>query len=290
MATLDKEWVGSASSDWNTAGNWNPAGVPSGSQNVLFNQGAVSVTGDATVGGTVVLGNVIVTSGYTGSIGTSGTYLPIDCASLRYSGGGAASYFDCDITDVYVDDGAGGASMLNFNDSLGAGTVAGGIDNLYINGGSGTVNLGNSMVVDNIYLTNADGITLNIGTGISSFDLIQMDSGNVVSDSCSATLDIKMTGGLLTMRTSSAAASEIEMRGGTCRWKCSSGAASLLMVDGLFDLRGNQNRAGPVFTAANLYGGVVNEQTGLLNVTWTAVNIRSRDAKILWDTGRALSA
>ncbi|MDH5284793.1 MAG: hypothetical protein OEW80_13010, partial [Gemmatimonadota bacterium] len=54
-----KTWTGAVSSDWNTAGNWNPAALPGAGDSVViptFIPNAPSLTGNATVGALVIRG------------------------------------------------------------------------------------------------------------------------------------------------------------------------------------------------------------------------------------------
>ena len=89
----DKKWVGTTG-DLNTAGNWSPSGVPSSGDNVYFPAGSPSVTASldalktATLGGALAI--VEFEDGYTGTVGTSSSYMQFTCTSLKFSGTGQA--------------------------------------------------------------------------------------------------------------------------------------------------------------------------------------------------------
>lgn len=89
----NKIWVGTTG-DLNTSGNWSPSGVPASGDNVYFPAGSPSVTGSldalktATLGG--ALGAVEFEDGYTGTVGSSSSYMQFTCTSLKFSGTGQA--------------------------------------------------------------------------------------------------------------------------------------------------------------------------------------------------------
>jgi hypothetical protein len=61
----DKTWTGSISSDWNTAGNWSPSGVPAAADDVAVNGGFVTMPGGANVSSIALNGGVLNWTGGT---------------------------------------------------------------------------------------------------------------------------------------------------------------------------------------------------------------------------------
>lgn len=84
MAT--KTWTGSGS--WDTAGNWNPSGVPGLTDDCVID-GSGDIDGGATNND---VESISVARTYTGSIGASGSPLVIDCTDLRHFSPGSAHF------------------------------------------------------------------------------------------------------------------------------------------------------------------------------------------------------
>lgn len=94
-----KVWTGATDGDYNTAGNWSPAGVPAAADDVDID-GSVSMDA-ATVANDPATFNVLPS--YLGTIGASITSpLVMTCTTLNYCGGRGA-YIDGDHTYVNVD-------------------------------------------------------------------------------------------------------------------------------------------------------------------------------------------
>lgn len=87
----DKYWLGNVGTigKIDDASNWSPSGVPTGSDNMYFTSGAISATS-----GTMpdVTGNVLITTGFTGNIGASGSPLVVG-NSNRFTFGGLGQCF-----------------------------------------------------------------------------------------------------------------------------------------------------------------------------------------------------
>src|SRR5689334_3390842 len=63
-----RTWTGATSSDWFSAQNWNPAGVPAATDSVTIG-GSVQLNGNATVSGLIFTGGAI---GGTGTLTITG--------------------------------------------------------------------------------------------------------------------------------------------------------------------------------------------------------------------------
>ena len=97
----DKIWLGTDSSsptDFNTAANWSPSGVPGASDNVrLVAAYSNNIAGYDASG--LALADVIIEQGYVGTIGSKTADLQISCTYFEYAGGGL-SYIDLGSSSV----------------------------------------------------------------------------------------------------------------------------------------------------------------------------------------------
>lgn len=119
-----QQWVGTTSSDWNTASNWNPASVPTVFSNVTFNL--------ASPPNTCTLTSAVTVTGFTQS---AGTFNLGATGSLTVTGGGGFAL-------------SGGT----FNTNSGTLTVVTGVWNItggLFNGNTGTVHLGGQVNLSN---------------------------------------------------------------------------------------------------------------------------------------------
>ena len=64
----DYTWNSSSSTSWNTAGNWNPNGVPGVDDKAIFNSTSTVNCSMDVPGGTHEVGDVDIQSGYTGDV------------------------------------------------------------------------------------------------------------------------------------------------------------------------------------------------------------------------------
>tara|TARA_R100000808_G_scaffold18377_1_gene40281 strand:+ start:2242 stop:3066 length:825 start_codon:yes stop_codon:yes gene_type:complete len=97
----DKIWLGTDSStptDWNTAANWSPSGVPSASDNVRLVASYSNNLAGYDASGTA-LADFIVEDGYSGTIGSKTADLQISCTYFEFAGSGL-SYIDLGSSSV----------------------------------------------------------------------------------------------------------------------------------------------------------------------------------------------
>lgn len=111
MAT--RTWQSTSSTDWNTAGNWSGAAVPTSNDNVVINGGTNIAGYDASA---VDLDSLNVGQDYDGSIGSTGSYLivaadlvNIKCATQATNRGNR---------DIYLDTGGTYTSDVVYIDSV----------------------------------------------------------------------------------------------------------------------------------------------------------------------------
>ena len=111
-------WVGGVSTDIGAVANWDVQ-VPAGGDLVYFDtDGTFEPT--AGVGGGVALDTVVVTEGFTGSIGSAATGWAVDATHLYDRGGGGAHYFSGDYTTAIINNSSTDANGVHFE----AGTIA----------------------------------------------------------------------------------------------------------------------------------------------------------------------
>jgi len=77
-------WTGAISGDWSEANNWDIGAVPEATDSVVLIDNAVSIT-EGLDQSAIALVNVHIDASYTGTIGTTGSYLQLD-ADITYIG------------------------------------------------------------------------------------------------------------------------------------------------------------------------------------------------------------
>ena len=97
----DKIWLGtdgSSPTDFNTAANWSPSGVPGASDNVRFTAAYSNNCAGYDASGTA-LADVIVERGFSGELGSATADLQLACTYFDFSGEGV-SYIDLGSSSV----------------------------------------------------------------------------------------------------------------------------------------------------------------------------------------------
>ena len=189
----DKTWLGTDSSsptDFNTAANWSPSGVPSSSDNVRL-VAAYSNNMAGYNASAITLADFIVEEGYTGTIGDKTTDLQVNCTYFQFAGSGAA----------YIDLGSSSVSprIITTGGSAGTGQyslylIGTGISTLSIEGGSVGVAAmhGQASTVTTIRQRGGS-VKVGAGATLTNFTSYQ-GSGLVATDVTTA----KLYGGTLT--------------------------------------------------------------------------------------------
>lgn len=169
--------------DWNTVSNWEAAAVPSSSDDVR-------ITGRYNIRygldqSAVALTSLYIGDEYRGSIGdeSSGYFLAIDATTININTGGAFVYINGTSTDVTVKRTTSGSDRVRLDGDIGTLTVTGRTVR-------GEVKVEASAVLDNVYVLDAPASRVTTLASISSFDLIEMDSGTFDNSSNIATVNI----------------------------------------------------------------------------------------------------
>lgn len=231
MAT--RTWSGSADgTTFTTAGNWTPVGAPSNDDTLIINAGSDAIAGAAT-GLTGI--TLRVTEGFTGTIGSTGTYLDLDGPLLEFASGGLQAYITGTWTDVRV---SGGSNSPSFLDLKGNASTA--ITTLNCNRLSGTVTLNSSATCTTITQTGTPNGTVDVKSGVGSLANVTITQGTLQLAS-NVTTKLEAFGGRV-ITSGSAAITALDIDGNCAVEHNASGTLGTLEIyDGLFSTRDNSN-------------------------------------------------
>lgn len=149
-----KIWIG-ATASWNTASNWNPAGVPGALETVIFNSGDVT---SCTVNITTTIAQLQIQTGYTGII-TANTNLTVTSNFSQVAGTLNMSTSTLTVGGSWSKTGGTftpGTGPLVFNSGLPGQTIANGgapFGHVMFSGSGGVWTLQSSMTVTTMTLT-----------------------------------------------------------------------------------------------------------------------------------------
>ena len=158
-----KIWVGGSSGNegnYGTAANWSPSGVPVASDDVVIPSGSQSIT-DGLDQSAVSLSSFTVSSGYTGSIGSSEGSLQIAASKVVLDCAGTNVYIDADTADMVV------ANTSSNSDAL---HILGTITSLTIFKGNITLDPAAAITTLNM-LDSGARVTSNATAGIATINL-----------------------------------------------------------------------------------------------------------------------
>jgi hypothetical protein len=246
--------------DWNNTSNWTggagTGGVPANNDTAVIASGTVDITDNLTTGLTGI--TLKIGSGYTGSIGTSSTWLDIDGGLFEFSGGGTSCYMAGTWTNVRVNDGIASPTMLSWRNSS-----ATALTNLKIRGGQGTVTVNSNGSLVTYEMVGADSASLVIDASVSGITTGLIETGRVtISSNCSGTTDV--LGGVLTID-GAATVGTLEVHPSGVVVHKTSGAMTTTNLYGRIDGRENTNSSA-TFTTLNIFEGAeLNIQSGLGN-------------------------
>ena len=116
-----------------------------------------------------------VTEGFTGTIGSSSTYLDLDGPLLEFASGGLQAYITGTWTDIRV---SGGSNSPSFLDLKGNASTA--ITTLNCNRLSGTVTLNSSATCATITQTGTANGTVDVKSGVGSLANVTISQGKLL--------------------------------------------------------------------------------------------------------------
>jgi hypothetical protein len=258
MPTLT--WTGAGDgTTFTSAGNWS-GGTPSNNDTLVVNSTSAAIAGAATglTGITLKIG-----SGFTGTIGSSTTYLDLDGPECLFSSGGTAHYLTGTWTDFRITGGTPSPTLLDLKGN--ASTV---ITNLYSTRLNGTATINSSASVTNVFATGLRAGTLDIKSGVSSLASMTVGNANVLlASSVSGTVEV-FDGQLTT--TGTAALTTLEIDGdGLVRHNASGTIGTLTVFDGTIDASENESTTFTITNASVHVGGILGFDTPLNNGVFT---------------------
>lgn len=246
--------------DWNTTGNWSGATLPVDSDNVLVTESAYSILYGLEQSD-IQLASLSVNQTFSGSIGdaVNGYSLIIDSTITRIQSAGPTVMLDGDLDSVYVMQSAGGTDAV---------VLDGDIDDLYVSGQGviGQIRVAGSAVLDNVYVLEADRCKVTIGTGVTSLDLVEADSGEVECDSAGAV--VNAVSGARVKLTTGAWTTVNARRGSVVDYRTDGTLTNANVFGGVIDLTKN-TAASVTITNTTVHGGSIDVRNGLNNITFT---------------------
>lgn len=265
--------------DWNTATIWDGGSKPANDAHVVINSGSRDLKYGLNQSA-VNLKSLRIGKQFRGIIGdkVNKFYLQIDVSAtggantplVSIRTGGVSVWLDGTMTSV---------NILGCSVDEDAIQLKGDIDNLRISGGDvkGTITAADAMVLDNVYVNGAPGCKLLLGESITSGDLIEMDSGEVLAESAFVTLNV--SGGRL--RHLAGAVTTCNLRGnGRVEYAGSGTLTTLNLFDGFFDLASSEAKTVTITNAVEIYAGVLDERGALANVVYSGnVNLHGGEAR-----------
>tara|TARA_R110000824_G_scaffold5263_1_gene24399 strand:+ start:4781 stop:6022 length:1242 start_codon:yes stop_codon:yes gene_type:complete len=254
-----------------------PTGDASGDYSITVTQSTVGIAGNTaiTLGGSPDASDIIfAVLGFTGGINEKCT-INLSGGVMELSGQGSYQTFDGTQTTINVNDG-GGTDMLH---------LSGTVTTLRVLGSSGTVNVANSSTVTTLSMIEAMFAEVIMGTSVTNTN-ITVSAGKVTTASNVTTAEA--IGGILVINGTATCTTLTQHSGAFVQYSTSGTLGTLTVNGGTFDM--SQSTASSVtITTCTLYeGGVIDERSGLGNVTYTN-NIVSKGGLVLTDIGRTIS-
>ena len=279
----------SGPNDAGTAANWSAGTVMASTEDVKVAEGSHDIlyTLDQSA---INLNSFRVSPAFRGTIGdnANGYYLKVDVSNgaspytILKSGGGPV-WMNGALDKVWVLAGKRADNMVRLD---------GVIDDLRISGPAvlGRVKVNAAADVDNVYVLNAPNAVVLLDENITSLDLIEMDSGNVTTESgASATLTVNSSGGKFIYH---ADADEgvlvINNRGADVEWNGSGTLATYEQFSGDFSTINSEAATTTIgSTKVEIHTGNYNDRSGLNNITYPT-NILHHDANIRTEAGNTV--
>lgn len=245
MATLI--WTGGESATtktFTTAANWGGT-APSNDDTLIINSSSDTIGGEATglTGITFRVGE-----GFTGTIGSSTTYLDLDGPLCEFASGGTAAYITGTWTDFRITGGSASPLFLTLK-----GNASTAITTLLASRLSGTVTVGSSAAVTTVQMNGSNVGTIDLNSSITGLANITVTEGTIACASTISGTASVIAGTLRTSGTSAYPTIEIDTDG-SCDYRSSGTITTLNVFDGVFSSRDNET-AGFTITTANNYSG-----------------------------------
>ena len=257
MATLT--WNGGGDGTTFTDGdNWGGT-APSNDDTLIINSTNDNIDGAATglTGITFRVG-----SGFTGTLGSSTTYLDLDGPVLEFAAGAGGHYLTGTWTTVRLTGGSLSTNFLNFK-----GNASTDITTINASSLGGTVTIESSASLQDVNMTGRIDGTIVIESGVSSLADLVCSSGTIQT-STTATTASALGGTIRTQGSAAITTAEVDSNG-LFDHRSIGTITTLNVYDGIFDHRSNET-AGFTLTNASVFtGGQILGDGPLDNVTYT---------------------
>ena len=253
-----KTWTGSGDgTTFMSAGNWS-GGLPQNDDTLIINTGSDAIAGAAT-GLTGI--TLRVTTNFTGTIGSSTTYLDMNGPNCIFESGGPEAYLTGEWTNMRITGGAPTSDFLSLKGS--SDTVIG---TLISSGLRGTITINSSATVTTIFATGERSGTIDIKNGVTNTS-ISVANGVVLTASSATTIEV-LDGDLTVSGTAAVTTLEID-GGGTVNYLSSGTIGTLTVFDGIFDAQDNDSTTFTITNSTVHKSGVLGLDSSFNNVVLT---------------------
>jgi hypothetical protein len=270
MATLI--WNGGESATtktFMTAANWGGT-APSNDDTLIINTSSDTIGGAATglTGITFRVGE-----GFTGTIGSSTTYLDLDGALCEFASGGVEAYLTGTWTNFRITGGSASDSFLRLK-----GNASTAITTLLASRLNGTATVDSSAAVTTVLMNGNSTGTIALASSISGLANITASEGTVeCASSISGTVNV-LGGTVQTSGTAAFPTITIDT-GGSVDYRSSGTVTTLNIYDGVFSSRDNETAGFTITNVNNYSGGRLLLDSALNNSTVTnAIQMLGGDA------------
>lgn len=253
-----RQWTGAGDGTTFTSGsNWS-GGTPTNGDTLIVNKTSAAIAGAATGLSNITLK---IGTGFTGTIGSSTTYLDLDGPDCFFASGGTAAYLTGTWTNFRITGGSPSKTLLNLKGS--ADTV---ITNLFATQLIGTAVVNSSATTTNVFATGARSGILDIKSGVTMTDL-QVGNATVTNASNATTMSVFQ--GDVTL-SGTAAVTTLEIDGsGTVRHNSSGTIGTLTVFDGRIDATENESTSFTITNSSVHVSGLMDFSTALNNAIFT---------------------
>lgn len=271
-------WVGSSSSDWNTAGNWSTNAVPGATDTAVFNAGAHNVVAASAI---TNIATLKVLEGFEGKLGSAATPLAFDATNVFIKTTSAEVNLDGTFTDFNA------ASIKQGGDAVFLGTSTA-ITNLNMFGLAGTITVAGGTITT-ARIQASHGLTFTTtGVGITTF---QQDSGIANFGGSATATTATLTGGDFRL-TGAANVTTLDLFGlsvANCNGSGTVTTANVFDRESVLSTAQNAGGTGTTFTNVNLHEGTVDEQNGAGTTVFTNAIAVKGTGLIKVDVGRTVA-
>ena len=274
MSTVYWKSSGFTDQGFATAGNWVGDTAPVDTDSVVFNAGSNPVDGSDQTG--LELATVLVTDGYTGTLGSSGTYLQLDADDFVFGGQGATNYVS------FTPDGT--LNVLVYSTGTGANAlhIQGQMDRITLLQGNVTLDSSSALAANAVVIVGytsavSTDVSFAVGTGVTNLTDLILYGGTTTTTSAITT--VRQFAGTLTHTTG--AVTTLDLFGGACNWQSTGTLTTLNAYDGSFDASGQASAK--TITTIRLYRAALDLDNGARNITVTNGILAYTDAPSITD-------